>query len=135
MTIYNLINSISLKFSMLLFDQRVPLSYIFFNKLYKILIINKDIINEHEKSINEVIRVTKNNGIISICNSTERKYVKIFSEDYIDSSEAILHSASKLLSLFKDSIGEVIFKYHPNDKVNKHILHSKHSNYLIKIKK
>ena len=91
--------------------------------------------NEHEKSINEVIRVTKNNGIISICNSTGRKYVKIFSEDYIDSSEAILHSSSKLLSLFKDSIGEVIFKYHPNDEVNKHILHSKHSNYLIKIKK
>ena len=135
MKISNLINSIFLKISILLFDQRVPLSYIFFNKLYKILIINKDIINEHEKSINEVIRVTKNNGIISICNSTGRKYVKIFSEDYIDSSEAILHSSSKLLSLFKDSIGEVIFKYHPNDEVNKHILHSKHSNYLIKIKK
>ncbi len=91
--------------------------------------------NDHEKSINEIIRVTKNNGIISICNSTGREHVKIFSDDYIDSSEAILHSSSKLLSLFKDKIGEVIFKHHPNDDINKHLINSKHSNYLIKIKK
>jgi len=128
MKIYKLINSISLKISILLFNQRVPLSYIFFNKLYKTLIIKKDIINE-------IIRVTKNNGIVSICNSTGKKYVKIFSEDYIDSSEAILHSSSKLLDLFNDNIGEVIFKHHSNDEINRHLTSSKHSNYLIKIKK
>lgn len=91
--------------------------------------------NDHKKSINEIIRVTKNNGIISICNSTGKKYVKIFSEDYIDSSEAILHSSRKLLDLFNDNIGEVIFKHHPNDEINRHLTSSKHSNYLIKIKK
>ena len=120
-----------------LFMHRAEKPYPFDNDEFDLTIVGWVLryTNEHEKSINEVIRVTKNNGIISICNSTGRKYVKIFSEDYIDSSEAILHSSSKLLSLFKDSIGEVIFKYHPNDEVNKHILHSKHSNYLIKIKK
>ena len=39
--------------------------------------------NEIEKSIKELIRVTKNNGIISICSSHGKKIRKVFSEDYM----------------------------------------------------
>ena len=91
--------------------------------------------NEIEKSIKELIRVTKNNGIISICSSHGKKIRKVFSEDYIESSEEILGSSNKILSFFNNSIGDVIFKYHPFDENNKDHLNSKRSNYLIKIKK
>ena len=65
----------------------------------------------------------------------EKKIRKVFSEDYIESSEEILGSSNKILSFFNNSIGDVIFKYHPFDENNKDHLNSKRSNYLIKIKK
>lgn len=73
MKISNLINSISLKISILLFDQRVPLSYIFFNKLYKILIIKKDIINEEIYNFHyngfEKLKININEGLIKFKNN------------------------------------------------------------------
>lgn len=73
MKIYKLINSISLKISILLFNQRVPLSYIFFNKLYKTLIIKKDIINEeiynfHHNGFGK-LKVNINEGLIKFKNN------------------------------------------------------------------
>ena len=41
MKIHKILNNISLKISLFLFNQRIPLSYIFFNKFYKFLIVKK----------------------------------------------------------------------------------------------
>ncbi len=73
MKIYKLINRISLKISILLFNQRVPLSYIFFNKLYRILIVKKDKINEeiynfHHKGFGK-LKININEGLIKFKNN------------------------------------------------------------------
>lgn len=67
MKIHKILNNISLKISLFLFNQRIPLSYIFFNKFYKFLIVKKKIENEeiynfHNKGYGK-LKINLNEGL------------------------------------------------------------------------
>tara|TARA_B100000941_G_scaffold290757_1_gene274515 strand:+ start:836 stop:1624 length:789 start_codon:yes stop_codon:yes gene_type:complete len=83
--------------------------------------------NVPDKAISEVIRVAKNNCLISMCHSHVDDFEnKGYSNYHLNSSEVVLN-------LFKNNIGYTYFKNHPFDEGNKR--NNGRSNFLIKIKK
>lgn len=65
--------------------------------------------NKVQKGIDEMIRVTKNNGIICIGISDHDTKV----------SKESLSSSSEIINYFGENLKEVYFKYHPKDLKNK----------------
>ena len=84
--------------------------------------------NEPSKAISEVIRVAKNDCLISLCHSHTSEFPgNGFSNVHINSSDV-------MLDFFKENLGYVYFKYHPFDE-KKYKRNYGRSNYLVKIKK
>lgn len=83
--------------------------------------------NEVQKAINEIIRVTKNNGFVCIgISNNENKITKI-----------PLASSNEIISYFGSSVKNIFFKYHPNDIIKKtpRQLNSLRSIIVLEIKK
>ena len=59
--IYKIVNYISRKLSLIIFHQRLPLSYIIFNKLYKRFIVNNKIEDEDDIDLLTFIETSQEN--------------------------------------------------------------------------
>lgn len=81
--------------------------------------------NNH-KAISEIIRVGKNNCLVGIGFS----YLP-----NINFHKDKIHNSKVLFKYFGNNIGDVYFKYHPNDDIEDRNLSSKRAIYLLKIKK
>jgi hypothetical protein len=83
--------------------------------------------NEPKKAIDEVIRVSKNKGIVSMCHSHASEFP---SRGY---SNVHINSSKVMLDFFGENLGYTYFKYHPFDE-NKDLAYGR-SNFMISIKK
>ena len=81
--------------------------------------------NEPNKAVKEVIRILKNNGIVSMCHS-HNPIKEAYSNFHIKSSKI-------MLDLFGENLGYVYLKYHPFDE--KVVKKQSRSNFILSIKK
>lgn len=84
--------------------------------------------NEPQKAIDEVVRVLKNKGIVTMCHSHALEFPqKGYSKVHINSSKV-------MLDFFGNNLDYVYFKYHPFDDKSENRNYGR-SNYLIRVKK
>jgi len=80
--------------------------------------------NEPAKAIKEVVRVLKNNGIVTMCHSHDK--------DYTAYSNKHINSSKMMLDYFGEYLGYVYLKNHPFDEGEKDY---RRSNFILSIRK
>ena len=84
--------------------------------------------NEPQKAIDEVVRVLKDKGIVTMCHSHALEFPqKGYSKVHINSSKV-------MLDFFGNNLDYVYFKYHPFDDKSENRNYGR-SNYLLRVKK
>tara|TARA_Y100000992_G_scaffold189871_1_gene128653 strand:+ start:7472 stop:8251 length:780 start_codon:yes stop_codon:yes gene_type:complete len=81
--------------------------------------------NEPKKAIEEVVRVLKDKGVVSMCHS--------HSPQFQEHSNIHINTSKTMLDFFGNNLGYVYFKYHPFDENEE--LEKGRSNFILSIKK